>query len=382
MNKKWIILCFMILVFGSTTLHAEEKVEVIAEGVSSSVDYAMARDEAIEDALRNAVEQAVGALLDSETILQNEDLLSDRIYTHSRGYIERYSIIREGNRGGLYRVSIRALVSKGAIKDNLVAMGILNQRVNLPRVMFLIGEENLAFGTEKLRSSEQKLLETFQKRGVRVVDPNIVRRKIQRSQAIHALEGDIKAARRLGMQYGAEIVVLGKAVASESGTVLGTKLHSFHGNLALRAVRTDTGEIIATASGTANAAHIDFNTGTSIALGRAAARAGEELLARISESWSEKVNSGAVIEVNISGVETYGILSQLKNYMKSNIRGLKNVFRREYNRRTGIAILEVEIRGSALDLADRLEGVKIKGHVIEIIDATSNRIDVRLRKSE
>jgi len=41
----------------------------------------IARDHAIKDALRKAVEQAVGTFIFSETVVENYEVLSDRIYS-------------------------------------------------------------------------------------------------------------------------------------------------------------------------------------------------------------------------------------------------------------------------------------------------------------
>jgi hypothetical protein len=61
--------------------------EVMVEGVSS-IDRGrkdIARDQAIKDALRKAVEQAVGTFISSETVVENYEVLSDRIYSKPRG---------------------------------------------------------------------------------------------------------------------------------------------------------------------------------------------------------------------------------------------------------------------------------------------------------
>jgi len=70
--------------------------EVIAEGVASvvNVDKGVARDRALSDALRNAIEQAVGSYISSQTIIENYQLLQDNIFSKAQGYIKEgdYSI--------------------------------------------------------------------------------------------------------------------------------------------------------------------------------------------------------------------------------------------------------------------------------------------------
>ena len=76
---------------------AGDATEVTAVGQAAimSNDVSMARDKAIEDALRKAVEQAVGAMVSSETVTQNYELLSDKILSKSKGYVRSYKIATE-----------------------------------------------------------------------------------------------------------------------------------------------------------------------------------------------------------------------------------------------------------------------------------------------
>jgi hypothetical protein len=63
---------------------AGEKV-ITADGVAAVVkgDTGAARDKALDDALRKAVEQAVGTLIESETMVQNYQVLNDSIYSQT-----------------------------------------------------------------------------------------------------------------------------------------------------------------------------------------------------------------------------------------------------------------------------------------------------------
>ena len=51
--------------------------------------------DALHDAMRNAIEQQVGVLVDSKTYVQNYKVIHDQIFTHSEGYIKSYSIVNK-----------------------------------------------------------------------------------------------------------------------------------------------------------------------------------------------------------------------------------------------------------------------------------------------
>lgn len=68
--------------------------EVVAFGTAAITGTAdIARDHAISDALRKAVEQGVGVFINSETAVKNFTLLKDEIYSNAQGYVASYRII-------------------------------------------------------------------------------------------------------------------------------------------------------------------------------------------------------------------------------------------------------------------------------------------------
>lgn len=84
---------------------------VIAEGVGASPD------EALRDALRAAVNQVVGTVVDAETLVRNDQLIEDKILMYSNAFVKQYERISERDQGGLIRVRIRATVER----RNLIA---------------------------------------------------------------------------------------------------------------------------------------------------------------------------------------------------------------------------------------------------------------------
>src|SRR5690606_9756844 len=65
----------------SVALAKNAKVKAVGVAAIYRGDRAAARDKAVQDAQRKAVEQAVGTLVSSETVTENFQLLSDKIYS-------------------------------------------------------------------------------------------------------------------------------------------------------------------------------------------------------------------------------------------------------------------------------------------------------------
>jgi hypothetical protein len=96
---------------------------VVAEGVGADVA------EARSDAFRHAVRQVVGAYVDSETIVANDEVISDRIVTLSPAFVEKVEQIggSESKTNGLVRLRFRAHVRVPKVLDALAASKIKTQ---------------------------------------------------------------------------------------------------------------------------------------------------------------------------------------------------------------------------------------------------------------
>jgi hypothetical protein len=81
-------------------------------------------DEAIRDALGNAVRKAVGVLVDGEVLIKKEDVISDKVLTYSDGFVTSYEELGRKQEDGLVHVSIRAQVEQRKLLANLRAAGV------------------------------------------------------------------------------------------------------------------------------------------------------------------------------------------------------------------------------------------------------------------
>jgi hypothetical protein len=128
MMKKLSFCVFLFLVTGVIGFSQDKgkTQEVVGEGVGASADLAL------KDAFRNAVRQVVGAYVDAETLVKNDELVEDKILTYSNGFIKTFSEI-EGSKkvqGGIYRVKIKAVVETGSVIAKLKASNISIKEVD------------------------------------------------------------------------------------------------------------------------------------------------------------------------------------------------------------------------------------------------------------
>ena len=67
-------------------------------------------DKAIQNALAEAVRQTLGALVDAEGVVKDDEARDD-ILTQSRGYVQSYQVVKLWQKDGLHDAQIRAAVA-------------------------------------------------------------------------------------------------------------------------------------------------------------------------------------------------------------------------------------------------------------------------------
>jgi hypothetical protein len=136
MRRLWLlgVIAALALPGGVATLQAQDDepatMVVTAEGIVDPEADTYRRDKGLmidalrEDARRQAIEKAVGTMVETSTLVQNYVLLQDRVFTRSRGLIKR--IIKESEPwlggDGFMHMMIRAEVYIGSIRDTLREM--------------------------------------------------------------------------------------------------------------------------------------------------------------------------------------------------------------------------------------------------------------------
>lgn len=76
-------------------------------------------EKAKHDAFTRAIEYHVGVLVDAETRVENDELISEKILTVSKGYMERHEVVRSWQEEGLHYVLIWAVVAQKPLASQL-----------------------------------------------------------------------------------------------------------------------------------------------------------------------------------------------------------------------------------------------------------------------
>jgi hypothetical protein len=136
--KKLIVLILTITITLNVNAQDEKTITLVASGQGKT------QDEAKQNALRSAIEQAFGTFISSKTEILNDNLVKDEIVSVANGNIQKYDVISEVQipEGG-YATSLKATLSvtkltsfcesKGVVvefKGSILAMNIKQQILN------------------------------------------------------------------------------------------------------------------------------------------------------------------------------------------------------------------------------------------------------------
>lgn len=87
--------------------------------------YGYNAESAVQDALRNAVSEAVGAMVSSTTIVENDELIKDEVLSLSHGFVKTYRKLSEsGNSTDGYEVMVVAIITEKQLIQTLETKGV------------------------------------------------------------------------------------------------------------------------------------------------------------------------------------------------------------------------------------------------------------------
>src|SRR6266542_5100482 len=122
---------------------AEDKIQT-TEAVGQAAiagDVLAAKEQAKDDAMRNCVQQVAGTVVTASTETDQAQLLSDKVFAHSVGYIRKFQVLDDKQDGNTWVTKLRCEVSEAKLDEDLMAFGIAYRRAGMPRIFVLIAEQ-------------------------------------------------------------------------------------------------------------------------------------------------------------------------------------------------------------------------------------------------
>lgn len=365
MKKLVILLCAVMLLLCS---NAFAKV-VTVTGVGAS------QTEAQNDAMRVAVEQAVGSLIDSQTIVDKSMVLEDNIYATSKGFVQSVDIVStQRTPDGSYRVTANVDVDtnpNSKLMNELTRLQVIQVNMRNAKIAVVIPEEHIRYRIPD-PAGETAVVKKFLEAGFQnIID--ISRDRLTYNQPFNMNEAQLQ---NFAQSMQADILVVGQAFSEGAGDV-GQFINGRRTNVVSCKARVEakmyiarTGQIIA-ADGTYGAG-VDITE--AIAAKKALADAGEKMGDYLVEqvlnmySGNRQQMEMTVIANGISDINTVKL-------GLNGVPGVKNVAFNNYS--NGRGVLSIQYSGSPQTLFKHLqENVELN---LELTESTFNTITVKVR---
>jgi len=376
-----ISLCLLLLLACAPATFAQKTVTV--SGEAEGTDLA-AKDRALEDAFRKAIEKGVGTYISSQSETKDFTLIRDKIFAEAKGLVKSYKILSVSKNGGITKVTITATVLSDVFRNRWDAIRNLIHRKKRPRLMWLIyemgpshkpaGTGHHAFVTYAARTLTSHMEEYFLKRRFFIVDREQFMTLKKAELQASTLESNLPRLVAMGRSQGAEIIVYGYVKPSRGRivTVPGTnfKALTYQVDIAAKAIRADSAKVIVSMSRSYTGTGMNLDAAKAAAFKKAGKGYSKLLMKRILRSWILDVNSASNIKLEVSKISFIQVI-KLQTFLKKQ-RWIGQLSDRSYSNK--VKIWDIESKLSPNDLAMKMATAKIPGLKIEIAGITANTI--------
>jgi hypothetical protein len=372
MKKSLVLAAAVALALGAglASVSAGEDTQVTASGTAKIIkgDKEAAKKAALDEAKRAAVEQ-VGAEVVAQTVVENFELVKDQIISQAKGYVYNVKVLEEGSREGSYFVKIQATVNPDKVKEDAT---VIYREMDKPRMMVLVTE---AVGEKELKSSaaENVISESLLEKGFQMIDQAVAKENIKKDELRLAAEGNAKAAAKIGLRSGAEVIIIGTATVGDPEEYM--SLYFSESVVSLKAIKTDNANLYAAISKPAKSQAAIKTAAGPNAVRKASKEAAREIFWRIVKAWNDEKLRGIKIEVVLSGVN-YSSLQKVKKSLKK-LDGVTELNERSFDSPT--ATLDLTFKGDSKRLAEVISNTSFTGFRLEIIGRTPGKIELKVK---
>ncbi len=330
---------------------------------------------ALNDAMRQAIEQEIGIYVDSRTYVENYQVIQDRIYTQSEGYIRDYQILDKSFSNDIWTIVIRADVRDEKLRADLMSRlqkkALIGANMMDPRIGVLAVDSN---GDQDI-ALENIFISELQNQGFsRIIDLNQIDASVRRRIASADFEGDWELRNALSTQFSVDYLVkvtINKNTRDINAVIpindpnspidaipLGDilpdllNLNKSEVTVTVRMMNMNTGEIIYAGSGSGQGSGKQAES-------KALQKATSGLIRQLADA---AINKAANPEQHVTILITDGALGSMSQaYQRiSSLPGVSHVFTRS----TSYDVIQVDVDyvGTAYDLAMEMEqaGIAIK----------------------
>ncbi len=342
-----------------------------------------AKQTAVSDALEIAVQKAFVSLVPRQVIASNLDFFYDQVLSNTSDYIITYRVIGGIKNNNHYLVGVESTVDIALLEQTLTNARILNTSQDKPVILFFIVEKTPTDLLSKYWWGNNPM--PYQS-----ITEKIIINKMIQEQFIITGDGeqrpdpsfynitfnsiyDIKAAKDLGREMKADMIIIGKAISLEAINRMGEE-KTFNSEINLQGYNLETGKKVIESRIQAVAKSNLSQEGNALAISKAADISALDLIDKINTFWMQNLRQEHVFDVNIEGENFLARFIALKQKLKQ-IPGIENMQPIEMG--SDYAVIQVFYKGKAAQFADMMMLKTFESFGLEISDVSDKFINIR-----
>ncbi|WP_300455312.1 hypothetical protein [Desulfobacula sp.] len=382
-----IVLCISTIALSDTSFAAKgsDVLTGVTTGKRKVIDHNIqrAKQNAVSDALEIALQNAFAELVSRQVFASHLDFLYDQILSHTKDYIITYRVLGGLANNGDYIVGVESKVDLKRLEKTLADARISNVHTDKPVILFFIAEKTPSdllpkywWGKNPIpyQSVAEKIIITrmLQERFVVVgngadhPDPSFY-------NITFASIYDTASAKALGRELKADMIVFGKASASEAINRMG-KEKTFTADINLEGFFLETGEKVITSQLQAVVKNDMDQEGNIQAIAKAASLSAQDLSEKIDAYWSRNLRTEQTFDIKLEGEQFLPRFIALKQQFKK-MPEIETLQAKEMS--SNSAVIEVVYKGKPSQFADAIMLKTFESFGLEISDVTETQVTIR-----
>ncbi len=342
-----------------------------------------AKQHSVSSALDMALQNAFASLVSRPVFAAGLDFFYGKIIPRARDYIIAYRVLGGIEDNGFYLTAVESRVDMNLLEKTLIDARVLNAHKDKPVILFFIAEQTSGdvlprywwgHNPEPYKSdAERIIIEKMIKNRFDVIGAGSDRPDPAFYNINFNSIYDIDAAENLGRQMKADMIVLGRANASEAINRMGEE-KTFNAQITLEAYNLETGEKAVVSRVQAVVKSESVQTGNHLALVKAAELSGSDLIEKIDAYWSNNLRKEHSFDLKIQGDNFLARYIALKQRLKQ-MPGIENMQPKEIG--TDYAVLQIFYKGRPAQFADAVMLKTFEGFGLEISDVSDDLVSVK-----
>ena len=347
-----------------------------------------AQNEAVIDAQKKALIQAVGMLMTFDLLEEQFFFLREAVFNRPAYYIESYRVLYDSTLGDRYHITIQSTIAFKKLEDDLVTSQFLTPQVKLPRILLMVAQQKMeqSFFTcwwsfidpvKKLTITDQILRNELQKRGLEVIDHTYLIQETPLNKVYGCMDVKSMAIQTIGKQFNADIVIVGNSQVELTGEIEESHEKSVQASIVAKAVKVEDGLTVAILDTYIPATEDNAETAQRVALERAASDLAHQMSEQISLRWTKESKGITLATLKVSGLSQYLDFSRLKSDLKKEIPEIQNLLQKTLSDEG--SIIEVESKLDIPSLVEQIRNKQFKDFTISITEVSHNMIGMEVK---